>query len=167
MEVALLTVGDELLAGDTVNTNATWLAERLSERGVTVARILTIPDERALIAEWVRTYSDEFDAVIVTGGLGGTPDDVTIDAVADAFDRDLVVSEQALAAVEERLADIGDAVPDFDLDRSAAVGNSRWAKLLFDWWRVVRPIWPVAPDEMRYFDSTERERALDWFSEKG
>ena len=57
--------------------------------------------------------------------------------------------------------------PDFDIDRYAAVGNSRWAKLLFDWWRVVRPIWPVAPDEMRYFDSTERERALDWFSEKG
>jgi hypothetical protein len=57
--------------------------------------------------------------------------------------------------------------PDFDIDRYAAVGDSRWAKLLFDWWRVIRPIWPVAPDEMRYFDSTERERALDWFSEKG
>ena len=57
--------------------------------------------------------------------------------------------------------------PDFDIDRYAAVGNSRWAKLLFDWWRVVRPIWPVAPDEMRYFDSIERERALDWLSEKG
>ncbi|WP_423998248.1 STAS/SEC14 domain-containing protein [Halorubrum trapanicum] len=57
--------------------------------------------------------------------------------------------------------------PDFDIDRYAAVSDSRWAKLLFDWWRVVQPIWPVAPDEMRYFDSTERERALDWFSEKG
>lgn len=119
MEVALLTIGDELLAGDTVNTNASWLAERLSKRGVTVARILTIPDDRALIAEWVREYSDTFEAVIVTGGLGGTPDDVTIDAVADAFDRELVVSEQALAAVEERLADIDDAVPDLDLDVEA------------------------------------------------
>ena len=119
MEVALLTVGDELLAGDTVNTNASWLAERLSERGVTVARILTIPDDRALIARWVREYSDAFDAVIVTGGLGGTPDDVTIDAVADAFDRDLVVSEQALAAVEETLSNIGDAVPDLEVDAEA------------------------------------------------
>jgi molybdenum cofactor synthesis domain-containing protein len=132
MEVALLTVGDELLAGDTVNTNATWLAERLSERGVTVARILTIPDERALIAEWVRNYGDEFDAVIVTGGLGGTPDDVTIDAVADAFDRDLVVSEQALAAVEERLADIGDAVPDLDLDVEAEASIPEGARPLLN-----------------------------------
>jgi nicotinamide-nucleotide amidase len=119
MEVALLTVGDELLAGDTANTNATWLAERLTERGVTVTRILTIPDERALIADRVREYSDAFDAVIVTGGIGGTPDDVTVDAVADAFDRDLVVSEQARAAVEERLEDIGDAVPDLELDVDA------------------------------------------------
>jgi molybdenum cofactor synthesis domain-containing protein len=119
MDVALVTVGDELLAGDTVNTNGSWLAERLTERGVTVARILTIPDDRDLIARTVREYSDAFDAVIVTGGLGGTPDDVTLDAVADAFDRDLVVSEQALATVEERLDAIGDAVPDLDLDPEA------------------------------------------------
>jgi molybdenum cofactor synthesis domain-containing protein len=119
MEVALLTIGDELLAGDTTNTNATWLAERLTERGVTVTRILTIPDERSLIAETVREFSDAFDAVIVTGGIGGTPDDVTVDAVADAFDRELVVSERARQAVEETLVDIGDAVPDLDLDVDA------------------------------------------------
>ncbi|MFC7132660.1 MULTISPECIES: competence/damage-inducible protein A [Salinibaculum] len=119
MQVALLTIGDELLAGDTVNTNAAWLAERLTERGVTVTRILTIPDDRSLIAERVRAYSDAFDAVIVTGGLGGTPDDVTVDAVADTFDRDLVVSEQALSAVEERLDNLGDAVPDLDVDAEA------------------------------------------------
>jgi molybdenum cofactor synthesis domain-containing protein len=119
MEVALLTVGDELLAGDTVNTNAAWLAERLTERGVTVSRILTVPDDRGLIAERVADYSAAFDAAIVTGGLGGTPDDVTVDAVADAFDRELVVSEQALAAVESRLDDLGDAVPDLEVDAAA------------------------------------------------
>lgn len=90
MEVALITVGDELLAGDTVNTNANWLAAELSDRGVAVKRILSVPDDRAVIAECVRAYADAFDAVIVTGGLGGTPDDVTLEAVADAFDRELV-----------------------------------------------------------------------------
>jgi molybdenum cofactor synthesis domain-containing protein len=115
----LLTVGDELLAGDTTNTNANWLAQRLTERGVTVTRILTIPDDRGLIADSVREYADAFDAVVVTGGLGGTPDDVTVEAVADAFDRDLVVSEQALTRVRERLADLPDSVPDLDLDPEA------------------------------------------------
>jgi nicotinamide-nucleotide amidase len=117
MEVAILTVGDELLAGDTTNTNATWLAEKMTERGVSVRRILVVPDERSLIADRVRAYGEQFDAVLVTGGIGGTPDDVTIEAVADALDRDLIVSEQALAAVERRLEEISDRVPDLDVDR--------------------------------------------------
>jgi len=101
MEVAIVTVGDELLAGETANTNATWLARQLTERGATVTRSLTIPDERALIADSVGEWADAFDAVIVTGGLGDTPDDVTLDAVADAFGREMVVQP----AVRERVAE--------------------------------------------------------------
>jgi len=101
MEVAIITVGDELLAGETENTNATWLARQLAERGVTVTRSLTIPDERGLIAEYVGEWAAAFDAVVVTGGLGDTPDDVTLAAVADAFDRELTVQP----AVRERVAE--------------------------------------------------------------
>jgi len=116
MQVALLTVGDEVLSGDTVNTNANWLATQLSDRGVTVARILSLPDDRDTIAAHVGEYSEQFDAVIVTGGIGGTPDDVTMDAVADAFDREMTVPELTLADVNERLADIEAQIPDIDLD---------------------------------------------------
>ncbi len=116
MEAALLTVGDELLAGDTENTNATWLASRLSERGVSVRRVLVLPDDRALIAEHVREYSDLFDAVIVTGGIGGTPDDVTMEAVADAFDREMVVDDRALEDIERTLKWLEDEGPDIDVD---------------------------------------------------
>lgn len=115
MEVALVTVGDELLAGDTLDTNANWLGEQLAERGVTVRRILTLPDDHAVIADRVRAYSEDFDAVVVTGGIGGTPDDVTMDAVADAFGREMVVPELTLAAVEERLAELDEAVPDLEI----------------------------------------------------
>jgi molybdenum cofactor synthesis domain-containing protein len=119
MEVALLTVGDELLAGDTENTNATWLAGRLADNGVAVRRILVLPDDRTTIARRVRDYADTFDAVVVTGGVGGTPDDVTMEAVADAFDRGMTVSDLALARVEERLAEIDGVVPELDLDPEA------------------------------------------------
>ncbi|MFO7925798.1 MAG: competence/damage-inducible protein A [Halobacteriota archaeon] len=119
MNAALLTVGDELLAGDTANTNATWIGARLAERGVTVKRVLTVPDETAVIAEATRRYSDQFDAVIVTGGLGGTPDDITMDGVASAFDRDLVENDLARADVERHLESIADAYPDLDVDISA------------------------------------------------
>ena len=116
MEVALITAGEELLAGDTENTNATWLAQRLTERGVTVTRILVIPDDRETLTEHVRAYSDQWDAVIVTGGIGSTPDDVTMEAVADAFDRELVVDDLALEAVRRRLEELHERVPELDVD---------------------------------------------------
>ncbi|TYL36120.1 competence/damage-inducible protein A [Natronococcus pandeyae] len=129
MNVAIVTVGDELLAGTTTNTNAAWLADELTERGATVRRILTIPDDRALIAETVARWSDEFDAVIVTGGLGGTPDDVTLEAVADGLERDMVVHERirdrlvgkARAFREENPDLVAEYDLQIDLDAAASI----------------------------------------------
>ncbi|WP_311171094.1 competence/damage-inducible protein A [Halobellus ordinarius] len=89
MRVAVVTVGDELLSGDTVNTNAAWLCEQLTDRGVDVARVTTIPDDVGEIARVVNEYRAEYDAVLVTGGLGPTHDDVTMEGVAAAVGRDV------------------------------------------------------------------------------
>ncbi|OYR50788.1 molybdopterin-binding protein, partial [Halorubrum sp. Ea8] len=91
------------------------------DRGVAVARVLSVPDDRAEIAEHVREYAAAFDAVIVTGGIGSTPDDVTMEAVADAFDREMAVTDLTLESVERRLAAIRERVPDreFDVDVAA------------------------------------------------
>jgi molybdenum cofactor synthesis domain-containing protein len=130
MQVALVTVGDEVLAGDVVNTNAAWLGRQLSARGARVDRALTVPDDIEVLADAVRRYSDEFDAVITTGGLGGTLDDVTVEAVAAAFDRPLVVDESARRDAEATLAAFRDANPDLvaeypdievDLDAQASL----------------------------------------------
>lgn len=169
MEVAVITVGDELLAGDTTNTNASWLAERLTERGVTVRRILTVPDERSLIRSHVCEYSDAFDAVIVTGGIGNTPDDVTIEAVADAFDRGLAVSEQARADLEETLAALSDSVPDIDVDIDAEATVPEGARPLLNAEGlapgcVVENVYvlPGIPSELKQmFDTVEEEFAGD------
>ena len=100
MHVAVLSVGDELLAGDTQNTNATWLGERLVERGATVARGVVVPDEIEEIADTISRLHERYDAVLVTGGLGPTHDDLTMDAVAQAFDRDLEIDDDAVAWLE-------------------------------------------------------------------
>ncbi|WP_266076164.1 competence/damage-inducible protein A [Haladaptatus caseinilyticus] len=102
MQVAILTVGDELLAGDTVNTNAAWLAEEIHDRGGSVRRILTVPDDADVIARRVYDWHESFDAVVVTGGLGGTPDDVTMDAVAMAFDRNATVDTEIRDRLEAK-----------------------------------------------------------------
>ncbi|MBV0925714.1 competence/damage-inducible protein A [Halomicroarcula limicola] len=129
MDVALLTVGDELLSGDTENTNATWLARELSDAGARVTRILTIPDEESVIADAVSRYHDAFDAVVVTGGIGGTPDDVTKAGVAEAFGRELVVPKDVRAHLEAKADRFAEENPemvdrydmDLDLDAWAAI----------------------------------------------
>ena len=101
MRVAVVTVGDELLSGDTENTNATWLCRRLHDRGVVVERVTTVPDRVADIARVVNEYRAEYDAVVVTGGLGPTPDDRTMDGVAAAFGRETERHEEAMAWLTE------------------------------------------------------------------
>jgi molybdenum cofactor synthesis domain-containing protein len=101
MRVALIAVGDELLAGDTVNTNATWLGSRLTERGVTVERCVVVPDRVGEVAETVSRLHDRYDAVLITGGLGPTHDDMTMNAVARAFDRETEINEEAVEWLEE------------------------------------------------------------------
>jgi molybdenum cofactor synthesis domain-containing protein len=101
MRVVVVTVGDELLSGDTVDTNASWLCDRLDERGVSVERITTVPDRVADIARVVNEYRAEYDAVIVTGGVGPTHDDVTMDGVAAAFGREMVPNDDAMAWIDE------------------------------------------------------------------
>jgi molybdenum cofactor synthesis domain-containing protein len=97
MRVAVVTVGDELLSGDTVDTNASWLCRRLDDRGVSVERITTVPDRVADVARVVNEYRAEYDAVLVTGGIGPTHDDVTMAGVAAAFGREVVPNEAAAA----------------------------------------------------------------------
>lgn len=100
MRVALVSVGDELLAGDTVNTNAAWLARQLTDRGVGVERVTVVPDRVDDIARVVNEYRAEYDAVLVTGGIGPTHDDVTMDAVAAAVGQSMEPSEAALEYIE-------------------------------------------------------------------
>lgn len=118
MQASVLTVGDELLAGRVENTNATWLARRLTDRGVEVAEIQVIPDRVERIRDAVRRHADAYDATLVTGGVGGTPDDVTVDGVAAAFDREVTVHPEARAAVVEAVAGMDS---DVDVDAWAQV----------------------------------------------
>ena len=82
---AILTIGNELVSGDTENDNASWLARRLERLGLPVGLIVAVPDELETIARWVREAAGSYDALLVTGGLGGTPDDITRESVAAAF----------------------------------------------------------------------------------
>lgn len=82
---SILTVGNELVSGDVPNSNAAWLARRLAPLGVEVRLAASLPDEIDTVADFVRQEAPRVDFFLVTGGLGGTPDDLTREAIAAAF----------------------------------------------------------------------------------
>ena len=83
---AILTIGNELVSGDVPNTNGSWLAKRLAPLGIETRLLAAVPDEIEAIAEFIRREAPRVDVFIVTGGLGGTPDDLTREALAHTFD---------------------------------------------------------------------------------
>jgi molybdenum cofactor synthesis domain-containing protein len=103
--VEILSIGNELLLGNTVNTNASWLATQLTSLGASVTRITTVPDGLAEISVEIRkSIGRRPNFLITTGGIGPTFDDMTLAAVARAFNMPLKVNETALAMVREHYA---------------------------------------------------------------
>ncbi len=102
MLAAILTIGNEIVSGDTENTNASWLSRRLEELGVKVVLTVAVPDEENRIVEVIRREAARIDHLLVTGGLGGTPDDITREALAVAFEVPQVVFPELDADLRAR-----------------------------------------------------------------
>ncbi|NJD17989.1 MAG: competence/damage-inducible protein A [Gemmatimonadetes bacterium] len=107
LRAALVTVGDELLLGKTVDTNAAWLGTGLGGLGIPVARSHTVGDVAAEIQGAVAAALSVADLVLVTGGLGPPPDDLTRDAVADLLGLPLVEDPEVLESLRARFRERG------------------------------------------------------------
>ena len=90
LDAGIVIIGNEILSGKTVDTNSSFLAKELRQVGVTLKRIVVIPDELDIIAETVRDFHHRFDIVFTSGGVGPTHDDITIEGVARALDRKVI-----------------------------------------------------------------------------
>ncbi len=105
VRVELLTVGDELLRGDTANGNATWLGRRLTESGAEVTRSTVVADDLDAIAGALEAALRRADAVVMTGGLGPTSDDMTREALARAAGVTLRRDPEVERRLRERAAE--------------------------------------------------------------
>ncbi len=107
MNATILAIGDELLVGQVVNTNAGWLAGQLTLLGIRVRRVVTVGDHEhdiidAMEQEWIHS-----DLLLTSGGLGTTGDDVTREAVAEFFGRKLLLNTSVLARLQESIMERG------------------------------------------------------------
>jgi molybdenum cofactor synthesis domain-containing protein len=102
---AMLTIGDEILSGRTRDTNMPHLAAALTEKGIALRETRTVPDDMAAIVAAVNELRGRYTHVFTSGGIGPTHDDITADAVADAFGVPIGVREDARAILASHYAD--------------------------------------------------------------
>lgn len=105
MRAELLSIGDELLIGQTINTNASWLGQECSKIGIQIVQVTTISDEKQLIKEAIDAAFLRSDIVLVTGGLGPTKDDITKYTLCEYFDSELEIHLPTLTKIETYFAE--------------------------------------------------------------
>ena len=103
----LINIGDELLIGQVVNTNAAFIGQQMSAAGFELTDVITIGDDGQVIRDTVTSALAKTDVVIMTGGLGPTKDDITKTIICDIFQRELVMDEPTLQHVTEIFASRG------------------------------------------------------------
>ena len=99
MKAEIITIGDELLIGQVVDTNSAWMAERLNEVGISLYQITSVHDDREHILKALDEALSRVDIVFTTGGLGPTKDDITKHVLCEYFDTQLVEDEQVRAHI--------------------------------------------------------------------
>ncbi len=101
--VEIVSIGTELLLGNIVNTNARWISEELTSLGLNHFRQTTIGDNAVRLSELVKEISTRSHILITTGGLGSTPDDLTTESIATAFNHPLFLREYLWEEIKEKL----------------------------------------------------------------
>lgn len=101
MKAEIITIGDEILIGQVVDTNSAFIAEQLNEVGISVTQMSSIPDEKAHIIKAFQEAEYRADLIIVTGGLGPTKDDVTKNTFCEYFDDTLIQNQEVLTHITQ------------------------------------------------------------------
>ncbi len=100
VNASIITIGDELLIGQVIDTNSSWIATRLNDAGITVKRRVAVGDTRDDIRKALYEEGKVADVILITGGLGPTSDDITKNVLAEYFNGKMVINEEALKNVK-------------------------------------------------------------------
>jgi nicotinamide-nucleotide amidase len=103
MKAAIITIGDELLIGQTIDTNSAWIGAELSKSGFDVCRITSVHDRKDDIIYALKEASGKNDVVLITGGLGPTSDDITKQTLCEFFNTHLIINDEVLRMIEKMM----------------------------------------------------------------
>ncbi len=172
MNACIISIGDEILLGNILNTNSQYLAEKLTALGFSVRRIITIPDDKDQILEALKFAAGQTDLVITTGGLGPTSDDRTKDVICQFFGDTLIEDPIVLEDVKNFLSKRGRRMN--EANRNQALVPSK-AKILRNRLGTAPGLWmekdktvfiflPGVPHEMKaLYENEVKDRLQEHF----
>ncbi|MEJ6582669.1 MAG: competence/damage-inducible protein A [Crocinitomicaceae bacterium] len=128
MNVEIISIGDELLIGQTINTNASWIGSELALRGAKVSHCAVIEDKKEAITNALVSALKRADVVILTGGLGPTKDDITKYTLAEYFKTELVINEDVLSHVRSFFERRGREMLDVNIQQAALPKSAKVLK---------------------------------------
>ncbi|SEJ23435.1 nicotinamide-nucleotide amidase [Dyadobacter sp. SG02] len=134
----IITIGDEILFGQIVDTNTQWIGTQLTDIGIRPARKTSVGDNRQDILDAFTQASQRVDVVIVTGGLGPTRDDITKHTFCEYFGTELEINEEALALITEFFAKRGRAMTEMNIQQAALPKNCTYIPNL---WGTAPGMW--------------------------
>lgn len=164
MKAAIVTIGDEILIGQIVDTNSSYIAKALDKIGIATHEMLSISDDKKHILDTFHSLQNKVEVVIVTGGLGPTKDDITKKTFCDYFDDELIENEAVLAHVKSIIEGFYKR-PITQINREQALVPAK-AKVLFNQAGTAPGMWmekentvfislPGVPYEMKYLIDNE------------
>ncbi|MFZ4612560.1 MAG: competence/damage-inducible protein A [Bacteroidia bacterium] len=103
----IITIGDEILIGQIVDTNSAWMAQELNKIGIKVKQITSVSDDRIHILNSLKEAESRVDIVLITGGLGPTKDDITKKTLSEYFNKELVLNEDVLKCIKTLFSKFG------------------------------------------------------------
>jgi nicotinamide-nucleotide amidase len=118
MQAEIITIGDEILIGQILDSNSKWIAEELNKIGVSVYQITSIQDDKAHILKAIAEAEENVDIIIITGGLGPTKDDITKHTLSSYFHDKLIMKEEIAEHIKALFAKIKYQYTDLDIQQA-------------------------------------------------
>ncbi len=158
MNAEIISIGDELLIGQVINTNASWIGTQLNLAGIKVQQVSCISDNKQHIISALKEAEDRADIILITGGLGPTKDDITKTTLCEYFNSGMVFNEQAYRNVERLFNERGVEVTPLNRKQAEVPAN---CKMLLNIYGTAPGMWfeekskvyvsmPGVPYEMKY-----------------
>jgi nicotinamide-nucleotide amidase len=123
MKAEIITIGDEILIGQIVDTNSAWIGQQLNDVGIFVHQITSVSDNKEHIKKALKEASTRVNVVLITGGLGPTKDDITKHTLAEYFNTSLVFNQEAYAIVEQLFKSRGREVSEINRQQAEVLAN--------------------------------------------